>query len=117
MQNQILKYAIPMKPQGGHPLPCVMMPPNATVLSCAMTEKGFTVWAMCPKAGVPASEPHYFAIVTTGQDLPEAMADCRFLATVQYHMADKPQKMRVSHVFEVPPGLAKALTQPPQEKQ
>lgn len=105
---QILKF--PLKVKEGH-LPVIMTPPGSTVLDLHMMPEGWTAWASCPTPKLACSEPHHFVICQTGQDVPDALGDCRFIKTAQF-MAGQPVKIKISHIFEVPGHLVQSVTNP-----
>lgn len=101
---KILKYKV-VGDKSISPVPHIKTPPNSTVLSVAMMPDGIAVWCMCPSPDLPCSEVHHLLLVKTGQELPDWLADCRHLATIQYTSLKKlttaGPNISVEHVFEI----------------
>lgn len=109
---EILKYKIELQcSKHGHDLPFIMTPPNSQVLSVGMLPDGLHAWATVTDLDVPCTEAHHFAVVKTGEKLPDTLGDCRFMQTLQYmHGAKGVPTIAVNHIFEVPEHLVGPLT-------
>lgn len=110
---QILKYKIEVQhAKHGQPLPFILTPPGSQILSVGMLPDGLQTWVTVGNLDVPCTEPHYFAIVKTGESLPDALGDCRFMQTLQYMHGGKGgvPTIAVNHIFEVPAHLVGDVT-------
>ena len=108
--SKILRFNLSKDRNHALPGSPIMMPPDSTTISGAMMPDGLSIWALCPHPSLEATEPHYFTTIPTGKDIPDWIADCRFVGTLQYHNLSQPGKVKVDHLFELSEQDAKALS-------
>ncbi len=81
----------------------VQIPQGAVFLNAQPGQSGISAWFLCDPTA--ATETRRFAVVATGQELPEAILDCNHMTTIKALIpCGPPDKMEATptalHIFD-----------------